>query len=313
MEYGIGNADEPKDANGISDFTVTQNPFVFGPMSEARREYTGERVIERLVDADGNLLPEYAGGFKPSWASKVSMLKHGVFNGEDYTGEWVGYHGITPSLTDPDAKEFAGLDIRNGYKHVSPETASFKFVDAQGKTVGFAEAVDDGNGGVDTVAIPTGAVKVLYVYDNQTVPQEKLPVIRGRMKGISLEARARRLTTTYSQFMAFQSKTDYGMDFESTIAQQAQAELEYAIDSEAVELIRAAADHAVEVGYKDAIGLGVKDKAKDHVWIDEELDTISVSMKAEGFARKIEQAKMDVYRATGRFMPTWITFVHNYC
>lgn len=41
-------------------------------------------------------------------------------------------------------------------------------------------------------------------------------------------------------------------------------------------------------------------------WIDEELDTISYSMKAEGFARKIEQAKAIVYKRTGRYMPNWM-------
>lgn len=42
------------------------------------------------------------------------------------------------------------------------------------------------------------------------------------------------------------------------------------------------------------------------VWTDEELDTISYAMKAEGFARKLEQAKNAVYRATNRFMPNWM-------
>ena len=93
------------------------------------------------------------------------------------------------------------------------------------------------------------------------------------------------------------------MDFESTIAQQAQAELEYEIDSEAVFLIKRAADRVAALGrYKDG-GAAVNFVTK---WIDEELDTISYSMKAEGFAKKLEEAKMKVYRATGRFMPTWM-------
>jgi len=55
------------------------------------------------------------------------------------------------------------------------------------------------------------------------------------------------------------------MDFEATIAQQAQAELEYEIDSEAVFMIKNAADASAPVV----------------TWIDEELDTISYSMKAK--------------------------------
>ena len=132
--------------------------------------------------------------------------------------------------------------------------------------------------------------KVRYIYDNQYIPQDKLPSIVGRMNGIPLTARARKLAIEYDTLAAMQSKQDYGMDFESTIAQQAQAELEYQIDSEAVYLVKEAGD---------AVDRKVE-------WIDEELDTISYSMKAEGFARKLEQAKMLVYKATNKFLPNWM-------
>ena len=141
--------------------------------------------------------------------------------------------------------------------------------------------------------LPAGTVgKVKYIYDNQYIPQEKLPSVVARMQGIALTAKARRLAVEYSQFAAFQAKQDYGMDFESTIAQQAQAELEYEIDSEAVLLVKETADRLPA--------------AHQFTWVDEELDTISYSMKAEGFARKLEEAKAAVYKATGRFMPNWM-------
>lgn len=91
------------------------------------------------------------------------------------------------------------------------------------------------------------------------------------------------------------------MDFESTIAQQAQAELEYEIDTEAVFMIKEAADNAIANGYRDGDGA-----LQLITWVDEELDTISYSMKAEGFAKKLSMAKNVVYKATGRFMPNWI-------
>ena len=47
--------------------------------------------------------------------------------------------------------------------------------------------------------------KVRYHYDNQVVPQAKLPTFVGRMQGIALQARARRIAVQYSQFAAFQS------------------------------------------------------------------------------------------------------------
>ena len=141
----------------------------------------------------------------------------------------------------------------------------------------------------------TAGMEVTYIYDNQYVPQEKLPTLVGRMEGIALTAKARRIAVQYSQFAAFQSKTDYGIDFESTIAQQAQAELAYEIDTEAVMMIKNAADAAV-----------IADPSRKLTWVDEELDTLAYSLKAEGFARKIEQAKAAVYKKTGKHLPNWM-------
>ena len=135
--------------------------------------------------------------------------------------------------------------------------------------------------------------KVRYIYDNQYIPQKALPTVVGRMQGIALTARARRIAVYYSQIAAFQSKNDYGLDFESQIAQQAQAELQYEIDAEAVFLVKREADR-------------IEDKARALEWIDEELDTISYSMKAESFAKKIEEAKAGVYMVTKRFLPNWM-------
>ena len=149
-------------------------------------------------------------------------------------------------------------------------------VSADGKILGGAAAGD----------------KIRYIYDNVYIPQEKLPSVVARMAGIPLAARARKIAVEYDSLAAFQAKTDYGMDFESTIAQQAQSELEYQIDSEAVYLVKEAAD---------ALG---EDKVVK--WVDEELDTISYSMKAEGFSRKLSQAKMLVYKATNKFLPNWM-------
>lgn len=137
--------------------------------------------------------------------------------------------------------------------------------------------------------------KVKYIYDNEYIPQEKLPTLVGHMAGINLTARARRIAVYYSQFAAFQSKQDYGMDFEATIAQQAQAELQYEIDGEAVLLVKAAAEAEIAAG-----------RLVPETWVDEELDTISYSMKAEGFARTLEIAKAAVYKKTGRWMPNWM-------
>ena len=58
---------------------------------------------------------------------------------------------------------------------------------------------------------------------------------------------------------------------------------------------------------KNAADAAVKANPAELVtWVDEELDTISYSMKAEGFARAIEKAKAIIYKKTQRFAPNWM-------
>jgi hypothetical protein len=167
----------------------------------------------------------------------------------------------------------------------------------------------DSNGKVPAASLVENG-KVAYMYDNIVIPQEKLPSIKAEMKGITLEARARRIAVTYSQIAAFQAKQDYGIDFEATINKQAQTELQYQIDGEAIYLIQDAwikgEDERLEA-YKAAHG-GSADGYKSELvtWVDANPDTISYSMRAEGFARAIEEAKMKVFVRTQKLTPTWM-------
>ena len=112
---------------------------------------------------------------------------------------------------------------------------------------------------VSSGAGATDSVKVSYEYDNQVIPaQNELPTVKARMSGITLTAKARRIAIEYSQFAAFQSKNDYGIDLSTTLAQQAQSELAYQTDSEAVFLIKEAADKISD--------------GRALTWVDEELD-----------------------------------------
>lgn len=233
MNFGLGTEvgelggytkDEHGEVTGLK--TVTQDPFVWAPMTEARSAYTGRDIVETVSQANAN----YVLAFKP---------------------------------TDKDGKVTFIAEGSTEKQTLTPTEGKYN--------------------------VPS-AGRLIYSYDNETVPQAKLPTMVGRMQGITLTAKARRIAVQYSQFAAFQSKQDYGIDFESTIAQQAQAELQYEIDSEAVFMIAEAAKKHNAV---------VK-------WVDEELDTVSYSMKAEGFARSIEKAKAMVYRNTGRYMPNWM-------
>ena len=221
MEYGLGpekggaGGFDPAEARfdgdptadqylmfGQDEFrTVTQNPFVFSPMSEERMDYTGERVIESVVDETGAV-----NWTKPLWADQFKMLKHNAFTGVSVLNAAVDAQG------NP-VDHFRGLDIRDGFNHAGPEIADFKFLKADGSVAGYVKAVANADGTIADVTVPADAVKVLYIYNNQVIPQEKLPTVRAHMRGISLEAKARRIAVTYSQFAAFQAKQDYGINF----------------------------------------------------------------------------------------------------
>ena len=273
VKFGRSVNDDPRYADSsIYDYdqnefeTVIQDPFTWGTMSPDRMRYTSEKVsevvtAEMLADAQAATADKPAGYLKVAW------------------------HPIALK---------AVVDPATGVKH------DFKIVHAGGaeEFKDFTDAEVNGKYG-DVCLIPVAGVaegdRLVYEYDNAVINQNALPTLVGKMKGITVAAHPRRIAINYSQFAAFVSKTDYGIDFESQIAQQAQAELQYETDSECVMMIRDAAEAAIAAH-----------KMQEFKWVDEELDTISYSMKAEGFARVIEQAKMDVYRRTGRHIPNWM-------
>lgn len=207
---------------------------------------------------------------------------------EAYTGQAIvekvasGENATTLSL--------AWAPVRKGFfKDENGALHDVKIV-SNGATT-YANVADNG-----TVTVPSSSVEsvVTYVYDNAYIPATQLPTMVGRMAAVALQAKVRRIAVYYSQLAAFQAKTDYGMDFESQIAQQAQAELAYEIDSEAVSLIKGAVPSDAVVTWTD-LAQGSEHNGANYY-----------SLYAEGLARAIEQAKAKIYTKTQRFMPNWM-------
>lgn len=247
-------------ANDWDAQDIINSPFTgFGKMTDGRANYTGQAVIEEIKDRSSE--DEV---FKPVWTPVIK----GAFTAE--AGEPADYKVIKTDGTVVYGEFVQGTDWSHEHDR--------------------AEVEKD----VVALQIPADAAKIAYKYDNEYIPATQLPTVVGRMKGIALQARVRRIAVYYSQLAAFQSKNDYGMDFESTISQQAQAELQYEIDGEAVFMLKAAADAITE------------QDGRLFTWVDEAVDTISYSMKAESFVRVIEQAKAAVYKVTARFVPNWM-------
>jgi len=90
--------------------------------------------------------------------------------------------------------------VKKAFKDATGAEFDVKVVKADGTEV-FKNVEADGK----TVTGLTVGDKVAYKYDNVTIPQEKLPTLVGHMKGITLQARARRIAVYYSQIAAYQA------------------------------------------------------------------------------------------------------------
>ena len=175
----------------------------------------------------------------------------------------------------------------------------YSIVAAESEEAGKSASLDEKTG---TLTFKTGdtnfntgkQVNILYSYNNVTIPQnsipDSLPTLKAHMAHIDLHAHARRIAIYYSQIANFQAKTDYNMDLGEQLAQQAQGELAYEIDSEAVNMLFKGAEPNDElkfVRYAD-------DKA------------ISRSQYYEAFSEIIARAKAIIYTRTQKFAPNYM-------
>ena len=137
--------------------------------------------------------------------------------------------------------------------------------------------VVDAKTGAIKVTGASGNVKIKYLYDNVVIPQNDLPVLNARVRGIALEAKARRIAIYYSQMAAFQAKTEMGMDLGEVLATQACGELSYEIDTEIVKLLDDGAGKAA-IEFNKTLPAGVS--KMEHY---------------EGFAEILDQASQIIY------------------
>lgn len=162
-----------------------------------------------------------------------------------------------------------------------------------GDESGVVVEVVDAEAGKIKVTGAEGKVKVKYMYDNIVIPQHDLPILNARVKGIALEAKARRIAIYYSQMAAFQAKTEMGMDLGEVLATQACAELTYEIDTEVISLLNKAAGTPV-LTFNKHLPVGVN--KMEHY---------------EGFAEIIEQASQVIYDKTQKYGANYMVCASN--
>ena len=162
------------------------------------------------------------------------------------------------------------------------EGKTVKFISEDGE-VSFLEPVDG------KVTAP-GAGKIAYMYDNERIPQNDLPIVNAEIKSLPLVAKARRVAVYYSQIAAFQAKQDYGFDLGDQLAEKACGQLAYEIDTEITDLLLETAGEPLE-----------------ELTFNKEVPTgISKAQHYEGFSEIVDAAGTIVYRRTKRFSPNYM-------
>lgn len=160
-----------------------------------------------------------------------------------------------------------------------------------GKTVKFIAE----SGEVSYPAVVGGKVTVstdgrlCYMYDNEIIPQNDLPIVNAEIKSLPLVAKTRRVAVYYSQIAAFQAKNDYGFDLGDQLAEKACGQLAYEIDTEITDLLIEHAAEDAELVWSKALPVGVS-KAEHY----------------EGFSEIVDIAGTKIYNKTKRFAPTYM-------
>ena len=161
----------------------------------------------------------------------------------------------------------------------------------EGKTAKFIAA--DGTVSYPTVTnnqvTVTTSGKLAYMYNNEVIPQNDLPIVNAEIRSLPLVAKARRVAVYYSQIAAFQAKQDYGFDLGDQLAEKACGQLAYEIDTEITDLL---IEHAAE----DA----------DLIWSKALPVGVSKAQHYEGFSEIVDIASAKVYKKTKRFAPNYM-------
>ena len=293
---------------GVEPGDMFNSVYSLGEMTPDRARYTSAAVSEEL---DKNLIPESLSEFDTTeialqW-TPVNSVKRVIFTKYDKDPKtnssakivaraYVDNPDVTPAFPgdglDNDTlptgdDKYTGL-TKTGKVKIAVNGKLEKDI---GEVSEFTTLAKDG----------TFSVKILYLYDNIEIPQKveptSLPTLKARMSAIALQAKARRIAVYYSQISAFQAKQDYGFDLGDQLAQQAQGELAYEVDTEGVQLLYDGAEKDKNLNF--------------YAYSFNTIQGISMSQYYEGFNKIINNAKAIIYQRTQKFAPNYMVVGSN--
>lgn len=186
------------DKGTVKEGDLFNSVYGLGAMTEGRMQYTSNVVINEKHTVDAAEVAAHS--FALDWfpVLDITALEIGNTN-----------YSVVAAGSEEDSKSVS----------VNKDTGFITFYH------------DDAQSKADSKFVAGAEVKILYSYNNVTIPQnsipDSLPTLKAHMAHIDLHAHARRIAIYYSQIANFQAKTDYNMDLGEQLAQQAQGELAY--------------------------------------------------------------------------------------
>ena len=145
-----------------------------------------------------------AGGEKEAdpFQNAMSVYRGDEWNANDIVNDpFKGFGQMTPARAAYTGQAVVETLAANKKLSWTPVLEAFDMdaLDSEGKPTAVVVQADG------TVTDGVEGHRIKYVYDNQYIPQKALPTLVGRMSGIALTARARRIAVYYSQIAAFQA------------------------------------------------------------------------------------------------------------
>lgn len=220
-------------------------------------------------------------------SNKGGVEQGEVFNDVFRLGKMTDERAVYTSAFVPEEVTLVGGKAK---LHWTP-VRDVKLIDAES---GASVKVIDAATGEIEVTGAEGKVKVGYIYDNITIPQNDLPIINAHMEGIALSAKARRIAIYFSQMAAFQAKTEMGIDLGEVLATQACAELSYEIDTEVVKMLSDNAEEEKDLVFNKHLPVGVG--KRDHY---------------AGFSEIIELGSQHIYDRTQKHAANYMIIASN--
>lgn len=232
---------------GVEQGELFNDPFRLGKMTDERVNYTASLVVDPTTEAGGVY------SFTAAWTPEIKGFKTILVNGVRV--------------------EFAENFI-NRYTRAQLETIkyyTYKTIAADGTIVYTDHVIASNETPAAGDVVAAAGMKVAYKYDNVVIPQNDLPIVNADVKGIALEAKARKIAIYYSQMAQFQAKTEMGIDLGEVLATQACSELSFEIDNEVVDLLvnsayRDASEPNIDFNTAQPVGVNIRDHFAAFAW-----------------------------------------------